>query len=55
MLNQPGNSYLSQPGNSYLSQPGNSLKTFMFNLPYQLIMLINVDGNLNNTYNDFGE
>ena len=39
---------LNQPGNSYFSQPGNSLKTFMFNLPYWLTKLTNVDNNLNN-------
>ena len=46
---------LNQPGNSYLSQPGNSLKTFMFNLPYWLTKLTNVDNNLNNIYNSFAK
>ena len=38
------NQLLNQLGNSYLSQPGNSPKTFMFNLPYRLTKLANVDG-----------
>ena len=46
---------LNQPGNSCLGQPRNSLKAFMFNLPYWLTKLTNIDGNLNNIYNTFAE
>ena len=45
---------LNQLGNSYLSQPGNSPKTFMFNLPYWLTNLANVDGHLKEHMQCFG-